>query len=147
MTRYWLRWVKMVEIWRCENELLSALSMSWTLTPSRDAAVRSITTLACNPPCSRSVVTSMMPGMRLMRSRTRGTQSVQLLGVGIDQGELVLRSALPAADIGQLPRRPHVDAHAGNALETGAHALDHGEGRKAVALGPRLERNEQHARR
>jgi hypothetical protein len=39
MTRYWLRWVKMVEIWRWENELLSALSMSWTLTPLRGDAV------------------------------------------------------------------------------------------------------------
>ena len=37
-----MRWVKIVETWRCENALFNVLSMSCTLTPSREAAVRSI---------------------------------------------------------------------------------------------------------
>ena len=47
--------------------------MSWMRTPSRDAAVRSITTLACRPFCSRSVVTSTTCGKDWTLARTRGT--------------------------------------------------------------------------
>ena len=53
----------------------------------------------------------------------------QLLGIGIDQRELVLRATRTATDVGQLLRRPHVDAQARNTLQRLAHALDDGVGR------------------
>src|SRR5207342_2915626 len=52
--------------------VLSALAMSCTRTPMRDAATRSIDTLTCSPPCSRSVDTSTSPGTVWILANTRG---------------------------------------------------------------------------
>ncbi len=48
--------------------------MSCTRTPSRAAACRSMLILTCNPPWSRSVVTSTTPGTCFTRSRTPDTR-------------------------------------------------------------------------
>ena len=116
MTRYWLRWVKIVEIWRCEKALLSALSMSCTLhaEPRRGGAVDDHVGLQAALLAVGGDVDDAgdVPDALLHPRHPRR----ELLGVGIDQGELVLRAALPAADIGQLLRRPHEDPHAGDVL-------------------------------
>ncbi|MNV22477.1 hypothetical protein D3C71_1134520 [compost metagenome] len=57
-TRYWLAWVKMVEIWRWPNASYSASATASTLMPRRAAATRSISTCACRPWSCRSLATS-----------------------------------------------------------------------------------------
>jgi len=105
---YWLRWVKMIEIWRCENEFVERVVdiLDLDAEPRRGGA--SIVTLACKPPCSRSVVTSMMPGRRRNALLHPVHPGHEFLGVGIDHGELGTSERLAGRDIGQLPRRPHV---------------------------------------
>ena len=82
--------------------------MAETLTPSRLAASRSMSTKACRPLSCRSLATSASCGACFSRSISFGTHSLEPLGVRILEDELELRAADPILD-GQVLDRLQVE--------------------------------------
>src|SRR5208283_4503157 len=102
----------MIESCICPKPALSAASMEAMETPRREAALRSITTLARRPPSWRSVETSASSGKRCVGER-----------------ELILRLAETAAGA-QILRRHHRHRKAGNLGEFWPQTVDHLEARR-----------------
>ena len=133
----------MIEICRCENALFSALSMSWTRTPRLEAVLRSIASVSCSPPGSRSLETSVMPSTLSMRLPTIGAHFCSRSRSGLRQRVLVVGIALPAAGADVL-RREHEQPDAGDAIEILAQPVDHHLGRHARPLLRRLQADVHH---
>ncbi len=84
-TRYWLAWVKMVEIWRWPKASYSASAMSAALMPRRAAAVRSISSQAWLPCSARSLATSSSCGCCCRCETSRGVHSASASMSGLDR--------------------------------------------------------------
>ena len=134
----------MIEICRCENALLSALSMSWTRTPSARRL------LAVDRQCQlqpAGIAVAGNVGDALDRLHALGDDRrpfLQQIEIGRYQRVLVVGIALPAAGADVL-RGEHEEADAGHGEQACAQPVDHDLGRHAVALLRRLQADEHGA--
>ena len=113
----------MVLICRWPKASYRVLSIVAGAMPNREAVTRSITRDTASPPNCWSVATSSRSGNCFNRSTKRLVQSVQLVGIGVFEGILVLGAAHPII-YGDVLHRLHEQLYSLNPLQFGFQPAD-----------------------